>query len=153
MIAAPPQISHPSDNQVFLMTRGDSRSIPCQAQGRPYPTVTWLNTNMEQTHTGGSASGPNLTFSDLPVVMATLRLQNVVEQLTANFTCRAFSQNPLNLENMNQQKMEAAVVIVKGETVSWYSQNDNICTHRLKSLTKSSIWSPRSVSVTLKYSG
>ena len=76
----------------------------CIAKGFPFPHVTWHLTNKVSNYNGES-SGPFLTYDDLPNVYSTIELEDVVPELSGNYTCRAF--DPCRSEERRTYLVEA----------------------------------------------
>ena len=89
--AAPPEVIEPArENRVILLEEGETHSIICTAKGYPLPHVTWQETGRTDVPDLFNVSGAK-TYNDLPSVSTTMTLENVVPELSANFTCKALN--------------------------------------------------------------
>ena len=98
------------NGKVVLRTEGESVSEPCTAKGFPYPHVTWLTTNKVGKHTGNLPTRAENSYESLPVVSSTLEIEEIVPELSGNYSCRAFPENHNKFPFM--QSTEAALEVV-----------------------------------------
>ena len=107
---APLTILEPVNGKVVLLTEGESISEPCIAKGFPYPLVTWLTTNKVGKHTGSLLTRAENNYETLPLVSSTLEIEEIVPELSGNYSCRAFPEN--NDKFLFMQSKEAALEVV-----------------------------------------
>ena len=88
-LTASPNITAPPNNEVKLLTEGESISIACTAKGFPYPQVTWLTTNRVVKYTGDGADIIGGSYESLPNISSVLEINDVVPELSGKYSCQA----------------------------------------------------------------
>ena len=84
----------------------------CSAKGFPFPHVSWDLTNKVSQYSDKS-SRLFLTFDDLPNVYSTIELEDVVPELSGNYTCRASvpGRNEERRQFLTEAKANVEVIV------------------------------------------
>ena len=93
------------------MTEGESVSITCTAKGFPYPQVTWLMLNKVAKYTGDASNITGESYEALPNVSSVLEIQDVVPELTGNYSCKASPSSYPRMPLINSTKVIIEVLV------------------------------------------
>ena len=111
LLTASPKIIEPRNNQVKLVTEGESISIACTAKGFPFPQVTWLTTDKVVKYTGDGSDIIGESYESLPNISSILEIEDIVPELTGNYSCQAFPSNFTGMPPINSTEVQIQVTV------------------------------------------
>ena len=84
--------------------------MACTAKGFPYPQVTWLTTGKVVQCTGNGSDIIGESYEALPNISSVLEINDIVPELTGNYSCQASLSNSTMMPPMNSTKVQIQVV-------------------------------------------